>query len=405
VRILPAEPWSRNAAVVVATVFVVFTGFAFVLPFLPIFVRELGVGADEDAALWAGVLLGVSPLLAGLLAPVWGHLADRQGQKRVALLALAAYVVILLLSARVTSVQQLLLLRIGLGLFGGIGPLGLAMATSRAPRDQTGRAVGMVQAAQILAAAIGPIAGGLLADAVGIRQTFVVTALACAAALVLVAALYQEGPLAPRESREPSASFVGILRLRGVPALLITLFLVNFIGRSLTPVLPAILRGLGVAEDRLAASTGAIISAYAAAAAVSATAFGRASRRIPPHLLLGASLLGGALTLLPMAFASTFGVLVGLAVALGLASGGSLTLCYTIGGLMVAPEVRGAAFGFFAGAALFGGAVSPSVAGLLAQWDLAGIFYLDTALYVVLIVGLAAAASQLQPRTASTPRP
>jgi DHA1 family multidrug resistance protein-like MFS transporter len=389
VRILPAEPWSRNAAVVVATVFVVFTGFAFVLPFLPIFVRELGVGADEDAALWAGVLLGVSPLLAGLLAPVWGHLADRQGQKRVALLALAAYVVILLLSARVTSVQQLLLLRIGLGLFGGIGPLGLAM----------------VQAAQILAAAIGPIAGGLLADAVGIRQTFVVTALACAAALVLVAALYQEGPLAPRESREPSASFVGILRLRGVPALLITLFLVNFIGRSLTPVLPAILRGLGVAEDRLAASTGAIISAYAAAAAVSATAFGRASRRIPPHLLLGASLLGGALTLLPMAFASTFGVLVGLAVALGLASGGSLTLCYTIGGLMVAPEVRGAAFGFFAGAALFGGAVSPSVAGLLAQWDLAGIFYLDTALYVVLIVGLAAAASQLQPRTASTPRP
>ena len=33
----------RNQLVTVAMVFAVFTGFAFVLPFLPLFVRELGV--------------------------------------------------------------------------------------------------------------------------------------------------------------------------------------------------------------------------------------------------------------------------------------------------------------------------------------------------------------------------
>ena len=89
-----------------------------------------------------------------------------------------------------------------------------------------------------------------------------------------------------------------------------------------------------------------------------------------------------------MAAVSSFGALLVLAALLGLASGGSLTLCYTIGGLMVPAEVRTTAFGFFSGAALFGGAISPSIAGLLARWDLRGIYYLDTLLYVVLALAL-----------------
>jgi len=176
------QPWERNQYVMVATVFVVFAGFAFVLPFLPLYVKELGIADDETAALWAGVLIGIAPLLAGLLAPVWGRLADRHGQKVMALRALGAYVLLLALSACVRNVQELLATRIGIGLFGGIGPLGLAMATSLAPREQTGRAVGLIQGAQILAAAVGPFAGGLLADTLGHRRTFLVAAIVCAAA-------------------------------------------------------------------------------------------------------------------------------------------------------------------------------------------------------------------------------
>jgi MFS family permease len=77
-----------------------------------------------------------------------------------------------------------------------------------------------------------------------------------------------------------------------------------------------------------------------------------------------------------------------LAVLLGLASGGALTLCYTIGGLMVPAEVKTTAFGFFSGAALFGGAVSPSVAGLIARSELFGIYWTDAALFALLAVAL-----------------
>jgi DHA1 family multidrug resistance protein-like MFS transporter len=382
-------PWRRNQYVMVATVFVVFTGFAFVLPFLPLYVHELGIADQERAALWAGVLIGVAPLLAGLLAPFWGRLADRHGHKPMALRALGAYVVLLALSAGVTNVWQLFVLRAGIGLFGGIGPLGLAMATSLAPREETGRAVGLVQAAQILSAAIGPFVGGFLADAIGIRATFLVTAAVCAMALALVVVYYDEAPRSPSETPSAEAlNFGQVLRIGQVPALLAVLFLVNFIGRSFTPILPLHLRGLGVPDGSLAFLTGILISVYSIAAALSATLVGRASRRRSPRVLLLLTLLAGAATVLPMAVVGSYAQFLWLAVALGLASGGSLTLCYTLGGLMVPPERRATAFGFFSGAALFGGSVAPVAAGLLAHWHFHWIYYLDALLYLALAAGL-----------------
>jgi DHA1 family multidrug resistance protein-like MFS transporter len=386
----PAEPWRRNQITVAVAVFMVFAGFAFVLPFLPLYVRQLGVAGDDKVALWAGVLIGVAPLLAGLLAPLWGRLGDRHGQKAMAVRVLVVYVVVLLLSAAVTSVWQLLALRTAIGLFGGMGPLGLAMATALAPREHTGRAVGSVQSAQILAAAVGPVAGGILASTVGIRPTFVLTAVACALALALLLVAYEEPPRRAANAAGGSVHvpFSEVLRLPGVMALLAVLLLVNFIGRSFTPILPLHLQTLGVPGRDLALATGALITVYSIAAAVSAGALGRATRSQGPRSLLVASLAAGAIVVVPMALLTRYSTFLLLAGLLGLASGGSLTLCYTIGGLMVPADRRTTAFGFFSAAALFGGAVSPSVAGLLAHWQLRGIYYLDALLYVVLVVAL-----------------
>jgi DHA1 family multidrug resistance protein-like MFS transporter len=237
---------------------------------------------------------------------------------------------------------------------------------------------------------VGPLAGGFLADTIGIRSTFLVTAALCAAALWLVARYYREGRAAAPAAAGPGPA-PALLRQRGVLALLVVLFLVNFVGRSFTPILPMHLQRLAVPAASLGLATGVLISAYSVAAAVSSTVLGNATRRFPPRVLLAASLAAGAATVLPMALISDFTSFLVLALLLGLASGGALTLCYTIGGLMVPSDHRATAFGFFSGAALFGGAISPTVAGLLAHWDLRGIYYLDTALFVLLTAGLLAA--------------
>jgi MFS family permease len=156
-----------------------------------------------------------------------------------------------------------------------------------------------------------------------------------------------------------------------------------------------------VATARLASATGLLISAYSMTAALSAAGLGRATRRHSPRLLLFASLLGGAATVLPMALVTTFSGMLLLALLLGLVSGGALTLAYTIGGLTVPEAHRATAFGFFSAAALFGGAVSPSVAGLLVRWDLRGIYYLDTAVFAVLALALLPA---LQPSAPAVSR-
>jgi MFS transporter, DHA1 family, multidrug resistance protein len=259
--------------------------------------------------------------------------------------------------------------------------------------------VGRIQAAQILSAAVGPLAGGLLADTVGIRWTFVLTAALCAGALFLVMRYYVETPRPAPAAEEPKTPFTLVLRLPGVVSLLVVLLLVNFVGRSFTPILPLQLSRLGVSPTALASSTGLLISIYAVAAASSAALLGRASRTMPPRRLLALSLLAGAFTVLPLAWAGSFVTFAVLATLLGLASGGALTLCYTIGGLMVPGAQRTTAFGFFSAAALFGGSVSPSVAGLIAHWDLRGIYYLDAAVFVGLAAALAAGAG---PRRSSS---
>ena len=179
-------------------------------------------------------------------------------------------------------------------------------------------------------------------------------------------------------------SFLGVLKLQGVLGLLVVLFLVNFVGRSFTPILPLHLERLGVPASRLASATGVLICVYSIAAAFSATVLVRAFRRLEPRRLLAASLLCGAATVAPMAAVSSFPGFLVLAVLLGLASGGALTLCYTIGGLMVPAGVKTTAFGFFSGAALFGGAVSPTVAGFIARRQFFGIYWTDAALFALL---------------------
>src|SRR5688500_8836319 len=162
------------------------------MPFLPFFIRELGVTDVGEIALWTGAILGVTPALTALLSPFWGRLADRYGRKIMVLRSLASCAIVMALMAFVSSPLHVFGLRAALGLFTGYGGLALSMAAESAPRERMASAIGTVQTAQRLGPAVGPVMGGILAEAVGLRRAFLVTAGFYAAALVLVAAAYTE---------------------------------------------------------------------------------------------------------------------------------------------------------------------------------------------------------------------
>ena len=53
--------WRRNQAALMIASFVGFTGFTLVMPFLPLYIAELGVRDVGRIALWTGMTLGVTP--------------------------------------------------------------------------------------------------------------------------------------------------------------------------------------------------------------------------------------------------------------------------------------------------------------------------------------------------------
>jgi DHA1 family multidrug resistance protein-like MFS transporter len=72
-------------------------GFYFVLPFVPLYIQELGVTGQSNVAMWAGLLTAGSALCMTVISPIWGVLADRLGRKPMVLRAMIAGAVILAL--------------------------------------------------------------------------------------------------------------------------------------------------------------------------------------------------------------------------------------------------------------------------------------------------------------------
>ena len=124
----------RNVFVSAATSFTGFAGFTLVMPFLPLYISELGVSDVGEIAMWSGLTLGATPAITAISAPLWGRVGDRYGSKILVIRSLTAFVLTKAAMAFVTAPWQLVALRGLLGVFAGYGALTLSMAAESVPR-------------------------------------------------------------------------------------------------------------------------------------------------------------------------------------------------------------------------------------------------------------------------------
>jgi len=375
---LPGD-WRRNVWALTLTVFVAFVGFQFFSPFLPLYIRELGVDDPAMIALWSGLLAAVTPGVSGVLSPVFGRLADRFGRKIMLIRSLVGFVVIVAAMGIVTSVEQLFLARLLMGLFAGFTPMVMALASVSAPRDRVPAAIGMVQSAQLLSVAVGPAIGGYVASHFGIRYAFFATAALCAVALLGLIVLFQEvAPGAPGAARVPPPRMPlrRVLEFPHFTVVVALLLIAQFLDRGLGLLIP-----LQVAQmpgvEKFAATAGAIVSIGAVAATTSANVAARLTRGIPAARLLLIGLLVGGPLCVGMAFARNWWTLLVLRALAGLCLGAAITLTYSLGAAIVPAEHRGTAFGWLGLGLQVGTAISPLVSGALAAASIPGayIFY------------------------------
>lgn len=167
-----------SLAVALVIALVVALGFGLVIPVLPLFARDFGVGlfaVTLVVSVFAGVRL--------LSNPYTGPLTDRIGTARAvgwgALIVAASS----LATAGAPSYWALVAFR-GVGGFGSalfFNAL-LALVIRAVPADKRGVAVGMLQGAFLFGIMFGPTVGGLLAQPLGLRWPFVIYAGFCGSA-------------------------------------------------------------------------------------------------------------------------------------------------------------------------------------------------------------------------------
>ncbi|OFW16812.1 MAG: hypothetical protein A3F70_12410 [Acidobacteria bacterium RIFCSPLOWO2_12_FULL_67_14] len=379
--------WKRNQAAITAAAFVGFTGFTLVMPFLPLYIRQLGVSDIGEIALWTGATLGVSPAIAALTAPLWGRVGDRFGSKLLVQRSLISFIVVMTAMAYVTKAWHLFALRAIQGFFAGYGPLTLSMAARSAPRDKMAAAIGTVQTAQRMGPALGPVIGGVLAPAVGLRNAFFVAAGFYAAAFVLVTVLYREPPRQPQApGGRRRLPFASILAFENFLLIMVLLFALQLVDRSFGPILPLHLGEIGYAQEDVPLVAGILFSVLAFTGALGNQLSNRLLRRHSPRAIIAWAVLvaAGALGVLTMASAMWL-MACAMAVA-GLCIGTSITTAYTAGGAVIPQEVHATAFGFLTGASLIGVAISPVLSGLVGARSIRAVFVAGLVLLVVLAV-------------------
>ena len=341
-------------------------GFMFVMPFMPLYVQQLGVEDAGRAAAWAGLLNTATAVTMATAAPLWGRLADRFGYKPMLLRATLAGAVVVGLMGLVTAPWQLLLLRLLQGTLTGTVAAATVLVSATAPDGREGQRLGTLQMVIFLAAALGPFAGGLFADLVGIRASFGVTAALLAGSGVLV--LF--GVVGAKPAREGSGEEGGSnkpLRLkRRLMPVLAALFVVHLAMTGVVPAIPGFLSSLVDEPGRVAGLSGQIIGVAALAAAAGSLVGGKLAARFGPRRVVIAALMLAGLAFLPQAWAGTVAELWVLRILSSFFLGIVIPVVNLAVRSSVPPERQGAAFGLSASATSAALGIGPLGGGLLA---------------------------------------
>jgi MFS family permease len=357
-----------------------------VMPFLALHFQALGEADVGAVAVWTGATLGVTPLVAALCAPMWGRVGDRFGEKLLIQRSLSSFVLVMVLMAAATEPWQLFALRAVQGLVAGYGALAIAMAARSAPGDKMASAIGWVQTAQRLGPACGPVIGGFLSPIVGLRNTFYVSAVAYGVAFALFSALYRDPPRAAvsKPVGEPLA-MSSIFSLQHFVLLMIAIFVLQMVDRSLGPVLLLHVTALGYSPVAASRLVGVLFSVLALCGALGHHFATAALARWSAHAVIAGAALVGAGALGVFSGSDDEVVLIGALAVVGVSIGLATTTVFTAAGRVIPLESHGTSFGFLTGSSLVGSSAGAVVAGLVAGQGIQVVFVGA----VIVLVGLA----------------
>lgn len=377
--------WRRNLAICLFGSFSTVFAMTLVLPFLPIYVGQLGVEGHAAIVQWSGIAYGANFLAAGLVAPLWGRLGDRFGRKPMLVRASLGMALTMPLMGLSTNIWQFVGLRLLAGIAGGYSSGATILIAVETPRHRLAWALGMLASGVMAGNLLGPLAGGSLPSLIGIRATFWV-----AGALIFVAFLattlwVREAPRETRGSEKlPKGGWSQIPNIGIVITMLATGLLLMIANMSIEPIITVYVAALVPDQTHVSFIAGLVMSAAALGSIVSASQLGRLADRLGHSTVIILALLVAGLLLIPQAFVIAYWQLVVLRFLMGLALGGLLPCIAAVIRNNVPDHFVGTTMGYSLSAQFAGQVAGPLIGGFVGgQIGMKAVFFGTCALLLI----------------------
>ena len=383
------ESWKVNLISVWFGCF--FTGLAIsqILPFLPLYVAQLGVTSHESLSMWSGLTFSVTFLVSAIVSPMWGSLADRKGRKLMLLRASLGMAGAILLQAFATNVWQLIFLRAIMGLTSGYIPNAMALVASQVPRERSGWALSTLSTAQITGVIGGPLLGGFLADHVGLRMVFFITAFLLMVSFLVTLFLIKEGARPVLEKGE-KLSGKAVFDSLPYPGLVISLFVTTMViqlcNGSISPILALFIKSMSPDSTNIAFLSGMIAAVPGVSALISAPRLGKLGDRIGTARILLGTLVFAVVLFFAMSFVTTPLQLGILRFILGFADGAMLPAVQTLLLKYISERVTGRIFGYNQSFMYLGNVAGPLIGASISA--MAGFRWVFIATAVIVLINL-----------------
>lgn len=319
-----APHWRRNMYVCLFGSFTNVMAMTLLLPFLPIYVEHLGVTGHAAIVEWSGIAYGVSFLGAGLVAPLWGKVADLYGRKPILMRASLAMAICMSLIGIAQNIWQLVLLRLMAGLLGGYASGAVVLVATQTPKHRSGWALGTLSTGTMAGTLLGPLIGGVLPGLIGLRETFVLAGGVIFIAFLATCFFIHEERVQAGTRRVVRGAWSMIPDRRPVFAMLCTAMLLMLANMSVEPIITVYVAQLMPRGGDVVFTAGLVMAASAIGAVLAAPRLGRLADRIGHWNLIIGCLIACGVLLIPQALISESWQLIGLRFLMGISLAGLL---------------------------------------------------------------------------------
>lgn len=359
-----------------------------VVPFISLYIASMGNFSDAYVQTWSGLTFAVTFITAFISSPIWGKIGDRYGRKKILIMSAVGIGLSVLLMGFATTVWQLFLLRLIMGIVTGFIPMSQALIAVQTPKETAGKVLGTLQTGSVTGALMGPMLGGALADAFGFMNTFKWVSVTIFISAILVFFVKEVQIKVSKDERDYKTytSKEVLKHIISRPVLLVVMLLsllIQVAHFSIQPILSLFVEEIH-GPVNIAFFAGMAFSAAGLGNLLFSRRLGKLGDKIGHVKVLTVLLFAAGLVYLPGALVSSVWQLVILRFLLGVALGAIVPLRIAYIRQAAPLSMQGEVLGYNTSLRFLGNVIGPALGGLIAaSFGFSAVFYITSGLLIL----------------------